>query len=63
MVTFTQLVALCCPKVCADENSLWVALLELQRQKKAVVGLHDGEKVAGGGHCYMSSAKQKDNAN
>lgn len=48
VVTLTQLVALCCPSVCADQRTLWVALLELQRQKKVAVSLHDGETVKGG---------------
>lgn len=48
MVTFSQLAALCCPDVCADESTLALALLQLQREKKAAVSLHDGEKVTGG---------------
>lgn len=49
VVTFSQLAALCCPGVCADESTLDLALLQLQREKKAAVSLHDGHKVTGGG--------------
>lgn len=48
VVTFSQLAALCCPDVCADESTLYLALLQLQREKKAAVSLHYGEKVTGG---------------
>lgn len=31
--------------VCADESTLCMALLQLQREKRATVALHEGEKV------------------
>lgn len=44
VVTFSQLAVLC-KDVCADQSTLGVALLQLQREKKAAVSLHDGVKI------------------
>lgn len=44
VLSFAELSALC-SGVCADESTLCVALLQLQRDKQVTVSLHDGEKV------------------
>lgn len=45
VLPFSELAALC-SDVCADESTLCVALLQLQREKKVTVCLRDGEKVS-----------------
>ena len=37
---------LICSDVCPDENTLCMALLQLQRDKQVTVSLHDGKKVS-----------------
>lgn len=44
VLSFAELYGLCWD-VCADESTLCMALLQLQRDKQATVCLHDGEKV------------------
>lgn len=44
VLSFAELYGLC-SDVCADESTLCMALLQLQRDKQAMVCLHDGEKV------------------
>lgn len=44
VLSFAELYGLCCD-VCTDESTLCMALLQLQRDKQALVCLHDGEKV------------------
>lgn len=44
VLSFAELYSLC-SGVCADESTLCVALLQLQRDKQVTVALHDSEKV------------------
>ncbi|KAK2837589.1 hypothetical protein Q5P01_014801 [Channa striata] len=44
IVSFQELCALSCD-VCADESTLCMALLQLQRDKQVMVSLHEGEKI------------------
>lgn len=44
LLSFQELAALS-SHVCADESSLCMALLQLQREKLVTVSLHEGEKV------------------
>lgn len=44
VLSFAELYSLC-SGVCADESTLCMALLQLQRDKQVTVSLHDGEKV------------------
>lgn len=44
VLAFAELSGLC-SDICADESTLCMALLQLQRDKQATVCLHDGEKV------------------
>lgn len=44
VLSFSELHALCAG-VCADESTLCMALLQLQRDKQVLVCLQDGEKV------------------
>lgn len=45
VLSFAELRTLC-SDVCADDGTLCMALLQLQRDKQVTVSLHDGEKVA-----------------
>lgn len=45
ILSFQELCALS-PDVCADESTLCMALLQLQRDKQVMVALHEGEKVS-----------------
>lgn len=44
VLSFAELYSVC-SGVCADESTLCMALLQLQRDKQVTVSLHDGEKV------------------
>ncbi|KAM9811026.1 LOW QUALITY PROTEIN: charged multivesicular body protein 7-like [Neosynchiropus ocellatus] len=44
LVSFQELCVLCAD-VCADESTLCLALLQLQREKRVTVTLHDGDKI------------------
>lgn len=44
ILSFQELCALSAD-VCADESTLCMALLQLQRDKQVTVSLHEGEKV------------------
>ncbi|XP_011613791.2 charged multivesicular body protein 7 [Takifugu rubripes] len=44
VLSFAELSSVC-SGVCADESTLCMALLQLQRDKQVTVSLHDGEKV------------------
>lgn len=44
VLPFAELYSVC-SGVCADESTLCMALLQLQRDKQVMVSLHDGEKV------------------
>lgn len=53
VLSFAELYALC-SDVCADESTLCMALLQLQRDKRVMVSLHDGEKVTSLGQVRAS---------
>ena len=45
LLSFQELSSLC-SSVCPEESSLCLALLQLQRDKRCTVSLHEGDKVS-----------------
>ncbi|CAL8342816.1 unnamed protein product [Lota lota] len=44
LLSFQELSELCC-EVCPEEGTMCLALLQLQREKKCTVSVHEGEKI------------------